>query len=104
VVCATRLNVNGAQAEVTVDSGAIRATGDFQWSAGTSTNVSAGTVRLNGGAIEAKRFLAVSTAGTNRLYLNGGTMRALDSRTDFFYNLTPPTSSREGQRSTSRRA
>lgn len=82
------VNVNGAQAEVTVDSGAIRATGDFQWSAGTSTNVSAGTVRLNGGAIEAKRFLAVSTAGTNRLYLNGGTMRALDSRTDFFYNLT----------------
>ena len=82
------VNVNGAQAEVMVNSGAIRATGDFQWSAGTSTNVSVGTVHLNGGEIEAKRFFAVSTAGTNRLYLNGGTMRALDSRTDFFYNLT----------------
>jgi autotransporter-associated beta strand protein len=82
------VNVNGARADVTVNGGLISATGDFQWSGGTSTNVAYGAVYLNGGTLQAKRFYGVTTAGTNLLYLNGGTVRARDSRADFLYNLT----------------
>jgi len=82
------VNANGARGEVTVNSGAISATGDFKWSNGTANNTSYGKAQLNGGTVEGKRFFADSTAGTNLLYLNGGTVKARVSASDFLYNLT----------------
>lgn len=82
------VNVNGARGTVTVNGGLINATGNFRWSANLSTNVAYGAVYLNNSTIAAKRFYADYTAGTNLLYLNGGTVRARDSRTDFLFNLT----------------
>jgi autotransporter-associated beta strand protein len=79
---------SGARSEVVVNSGRVDATGDIKWAAGTSTNLSYGVVRLNGGTIQAKRFEADTTAGTNLLFLNGGTVKARDSRADFLFNLT----------------
>jgi len=82
------VNVNGARGEVTVNSGAVSATGDFKWSGTLSTNTAYGKVQLNGGTIEGKRFFGETTAGTNLLYLNGGTVKARVSASDFLYNLT----------------
>jgi len=82
------VNANGARGEITVNDGLVNATADFVWSAGTSTNVAYGAVMLNGGTLRAQRLYASTTAGTNLLFLNGGTVEAVNSRTDFMYNLT----------------
>jgi len=82
------VNVNGARGDVTVNSGLISATGNFKWSASLSTNTAYGRVQLNGGTIEAKKFFGETTGGTNLLYLNGGTVKARVTTTDFLYNLT----------------
>ena len=82
------VNVNGARGDVIVNSGLIRATGNIKWSANLATNIAYGRVQLNGGTLEAKRFFGENTAGTNLFYLNGGTVKAVASASDFMYNLT----------------
>ncbi len=82
------VSANGGRGVVNVNGGTVDATGDIQWSAGASTNRAYGAVYLAGGTLRAKRLFAVNTAGTNLLYVNGGTLQARDTRADFMYNLT----------------
>lgn len=82
------VNANGARGEITVSNGLVNATADLVWSTGTATNIAYGAVMLNGGILRAQRLYASSTAGTNLLFLNGGMVEAVNSRTDFMYNLT----------------
>ena len=82
------INGSGARGEIILNDGLINATADFLWSSGTATNAAYGVARLNGGTLRARRLFPSSTVGTNLLFLNGGTIEALVSRTDFMYNLT----------------
>jgi len=82
------VSINGGHGVVNVNGGQINSTGDFEWSAGTSSGSAYGAVYLNSGSVQAKRFFAVDTAGTDLLYLNGGTVKALETHTDFLYNLS----------------
>jgi len=72
------LEVNGG---VVAPSQDIRLTGWAQSARCT------GIVQLNGGLVDVRRFYPEGTMGTNILFLNGGTIRNRDSRTDFIYNL-----------------
>jgi len=82
------VSANGGRGVVNVNGGTIDSTGDFQWSSGTSSSNAYGAVNVSNSVLRAKRFFAVNTAGTNLLYVNGGTLQARDARTDFMYNLT----------------
>ena len=82
------VSANGGRGVVNVNGGTIDATGDFQWSAGTSTNRAYGAVSVSNGVLRAKRFFAVNTAGTNLLFVNGGTLQARVTAADFMSNLT----------------
>lgn len=82
------VNANGARGEITVNGGLVNATDSLVWSTGTATNAAYGAVTLNGGILRAQRLYASATAGTNLLFLNGGKVEAVNSRTDFMYNLT----------------
>ncbi len=46
-----------------------------------------GAVQLNGGVLEAFRVYPQNTTGTNIIFMNGGTLRNRDSRTDFLQSL-----------------
>ncbi len=77
----------GGRGVLEVNGGQVAPTLDLALGWGTAYATSYGAVFLNGGEILARRIYAATTAGTNLLYLNGGTLRPRETRSDFLYNL-----------------
>ena len=82
------LSYNGGHSKLTLNSGSIETPGDLRFARGNAAFASTDArLILNGGELEARRIYAVYQTGLQQIWLNGGTIRNTDSRSDFFYNL-----------------
>jgi len=77
---------NNAYGVLEVNDGEVIPTQDLQFGRDATARCN-GTLQLNGGLVQARRFYGHNLTGTNILFFNGGMIRNTDSRTDFLYNL-----------------
>ncbi len=78
---------NGARGVLEVNGGKVAPSQNLVWSI-SGNAATYGAVYINGGEVEAYRLYPSTTTGTNLLFLNGGTIRNRDSRTDFLQSLS----------------
>jgi autotransporter-associated beta strand protein len=81
-----RIGRNSASGVVELNSGLI-AVGQDLYLTPDATAAANGELILNGGVVQARRFLGGTAAATNRVCLNGGVIRNRDTRTDFFQSV-----------------
>ena len=78
---------NTSYSVLEINDGVVMPSQDLVFTHSAASARCTGIAQLNGGLLQARRIYPNNTAGTNIVYMNGGTIRNVDTRNDFFYNL-----------------